>query len=79
VTQARREVVERDHTENVGKRPLDASGKDPVNEDREKILRAAVSLRDSGFRHCERSEAIQRSLRGETLDCFGAMTGSEKK
>jgi len=36
-----------DHTENVGKWPLDASGKDPVNEDGEKILRAAVSLRDS--------------------------------
>jgi hypothetical protein len=56
--QTRREVVERDHTKNVGKRPLDESGKDPVNEDHEKILRAAVPLRDSGRRHCERSEAI---------------------
>jgi hypothetical protein len=35
--QTRREVVERDHTKNVGKRPLDESGKDPVNEEGEKI------------------------------------------
>jgi hypothetical protein len=40
--------VSRDRTENVGKWPLDESGKDPVNENDEKMP-ATVPLRDSAI------------------------------
>jgi hypothetical protein len=42
----------------VGKRAHDESGKHPVNEDDEEMLRVPVKLRVLVPRHCERSEAI---------------------
>jgi hypothetical protein len=76
-TQTRREVAERDHTENVGKWPLDESGKDPVNENGEKIRAppchygTAVSvIASSPSLRAKRSNP--ESLSGKILDCFGA-------
>jgi hypothetical protein len=74
VSHARDRGIFADRIRSVGKRPLDESGKYPVNENDEEIfahlgakLAASPASSNSRYcaeafsRHCERSEAIHRA------------------
>ena len=67
VLHARDRAIFADRMRSVGKRLRDESGKYPVNENDEEIVRCV----STGTRDCERSEAIP--FTAQRMDCFASL------